>query len=91
MLYRNLINEASRVVMRPNDHELKGTVFHYGEVTLADGEAPAVMYSCPPTIIFVVKWVNIMYALLNVCVAVADLQAIMKQYISEMAVLQCYT
>lgn len=32
-----LIDKASRVVMRPNDHEILPTVFHPCEISLDDG------------------------------------------------------
>mmetsp|Transcript_23897 Transcript_23897/g.45413 ORF Transcript_23897/g.45413 Transcript_23897/m.45413 type:complete len:118 (+) Transcript_23897:121-474(+) len=73
-----LINEASGVVMRPNDPELKTTIVHPREATPAKGDIPAIMSTRPPTVIFVVKWMKILHALLNVYAAAPDLKTNIK-------------
>lgn len=69
--------------MRPNDPDFETTVLHPREVTLAEGEIHVVITTRPPTVIFVAKWVEISYAVLNVCVTASDLKVSIRQCIPE--------
>lgn len=83
-----LIDEASRMVTRHNDLELTSAVFHPRAATLAEGDIPVIMSTCPPTGKTVIRWVKSLHARLNVRVAAPDLTTIMQQCIYEMAVLR---
>lgn len=50
-----MIDEASRVVMQPNDPELKTVVFDPQRVARVDGEVPTILSTHQPTVIFVIK------------------------------------
>lgn len=83
IFYGTLIYEASRDVMRPIEPELVPSIFHPREVTVVEGEISAIVATRPPAVIFVVKWVERQYDVLNKCVAALDLETIIRQYISE--------
>lgn len=74
---------STRVVIRPNDPTLKTTVFHPREMTLTEGDISAILENRPPTIVYVVKWVKMLYTMLNVRVTASNLKAIIRQYMSE--------
>lgn len=78
-----MIDEVSRVVRRPNDPDLETTLFHPREMTHAEGGIPGIICTRPLAVIFVVKWVKILYAVLNVCVAAPDTKTIIKRYRSD--------
>lgn len=59
MLDVTLIREASRVVMRPDDHELKTTLLHTRKETSIDVENRAVLTTRPRAAICVLKWVKV--------------------------------
>lgn len=75
-----MVDEAYREVMRPNDPQLKTIVFHPLEVAPINGKEHAGMSTRAPTLIFVSKWVNNRYALLNVCETAHGLNASIKRY-----------
>lgn len=65
--------------MHPSDLELKSIMVSPRKATQADAEVPANVSASRLTVVIIVKWVKIRYAILNVCVTASDLMTIVTQ------------